>query len=428
MCGEWEARLERAESQVVVEKERCTELGEQLNNQLAREIALEATLADVRERCLKAEHVGEVLAKEAELGATKLDSRLNEAFGNAADLEAVVRSLESVMRGRLEEHVLRERSLRDRVAQQQEAEREQTVNAAELERTLVEQQQQLEQADKVKDEMLQQQKLDRERERNLQDQLAAAQRGSENLAAAYDGVQDELSALQDECAGLSARASELEKELAQERQQEDAMRKKMALAETNCQRLREMIKEETDVSHALRQELNAARDQEKKADDARFARLDEVLAAEREQRLQLASSLRVEKEQLLRAQQTLHQREEDVAMQQKKDLEQWSHTEETLRQRATVAENTCQQLREALEEETGVAHALRETSSKQSSSLLLEITALKEEVASLSGAAVKSEGALEVLKAHMEKEAKVEIRRERERERALMSTLCCASM
>ena len=45
MCGEWEARLERAESQVVVEKERCTELGEQLNNQLAREIALEATLS-----------------------------------------------------------------------------------------------------------------------------------------------------------------------------------------------------------------------------------------------------------------------------------------------------------------------------------------------------------------------------------------------
>jgi len=34
VCGEWEARLQRAQMDVAVEQERCTELGEQLNNQV----------------------------------------------------------------------------------------------------------------------------------------------------------------------------------------------------------------------------------------------------------------------------------------------------------------------------------------------------------------------------------------------------------
>ena len=44
-------------------------------------------------------------------------------------------------------------------------------------------------------EMLHEQERDRERERTLQDQLEAAQRGSINLAAAFDGSQDEWTAL-----------------------------------------------------------------------------------------------------------------------------------------------------------------------------------------------------------------------------------------
>jgi SMC interacting uncharacterized protein involved in chromosome segregation len=107
------------------------------------------------------------------------------------------------------------------------------------------------------------------------------------------GSQDELTALEQECAALSVRASGLEKELAQERLQEDALREKMALNEANCQRLREMIKEETDISHALRQE----------------------------------------KELLLQ--------------QHQKDLEESLQKAESLRQRAAEAESTCQKLREA---------------------------------------------------------------------------------
>ena len=67
-------------------------------------------------------------------------------------------------------------------------------------------------------------------------------------------------------------------------------------------------------------------------EDARLARLDEVVASERAQRLQLASSLCDEKE---------------LQLQNKKDLEESLQKAESLRQRAAEAESTCQKLREA---------------------------------------------------------------------------------
>ena len=48
-----------------------------------------ATLAELHQRCLKAEHVGEVLAKEAELGASKLEACFLAAAASFAHFEQV---------------------------------------------------------------------------------------------------------------------------------------------------------------------------------------------------------------------------------------------------------------------------------------------------------------------------------------------------
>ena len=80
VCGEWEARLSKAESQVAVEQERCTDLGEQLNKQLAREISLESSLADLQAHCDKVEELNKVLVKEAEYGATQFEARFAGAL------------------------------------------------------------------------------------------------------------------------------------------------------------------------------------------------------------------------------------------------------------------------------------------------------------------------------------------------------------
>ena len=80
VCGEWEARLSKAESQVAVEQERCADLGEQLNKQLAREISLESSLADLQAHCDKVEDLNKVLVKEAEYGATQFEARFAGAL------------------------------------------------------------------------------------------------------------------------------------------------------------------------------------------------------------------------------------------------------------------------------------------------------------------------------------------------------------
>ena len=137
MCGEWEARLARAEIELENEQERCRELGEQLNQQLSREISLEATLAEFTERCRRAERVSEMLAKEAELASSSFDTTLESVFMASSRLDAILLDAQGTLHQRLSQYEEAQSSLQQRLTKEEEAVHEKTMLMAELEQQIV---------------------------------------------------------------------------------------------------------------------------------------------------------------------------------------------------------------------------------------------------------------------------------------------------
>ena len=350
VCGEWEARLERAEKQVADEQQRCVELGEQLNNQLTREIALESTLASLRERCFDLEHVSEMLAKEAELGASLLEKKFDDASSSCSSLERVVEMLCATVQNVQESSVLQRHAVSRRLSQRETEIHERAVELAELEHQIVQLKQELSGVEESKEELLKEKSSLAGQLEQLQESLSAAQRSSRDLATSYGEAEEKLALIQrdlqdskiqadDQLAASNEHRMQLEaalrhekeqvaqshemrdkaaNELEQERQEwcrlEESLQARIKAAEVSKQELREALHEETSLSCSLRDKLGLkseqvpALNQEMTALKAELAEAHEALARHEGAREQIEREACVVREEAKKASHQYHKK------------------------------------------------------------------------------------------------------------------------